>query len=73
MNYKDMKMADIIAWCQANNEVAWLKGFALTKKKNGNLPNFFEIRKEFVDKFMPEIKPVAKAKVPNMYDIIKAL
>lgn len=25
MNYKTMKIEDIIAWCKANNQVEWLK------------------------------------------------
>lgn len=25
MNYKTMQIADIIAWCKANNQVDWLK------------------------------------------------
>ena len=25
MNYKSMKIEDIIAWCQENNQVGWLK------------------------------------------------
>lgn len=35
--------------------------------------SFIQIKMEFVEKFMPEIKPVAKAKKPTMYDIIKGL
>lgn len=27
MNYKTMKIEDIISWCKANNQVAWLKEF----------------------------------------------
>lgn len=36
-------------------------------------PNFMHIKNAFVEKFMPEIKPVAKAKEPNMYDLIDSL
>ena len=35
--------------------------------------SFIQIKMEFVDKFMPEIKPIAKGKKPTMYDIIKNL
>lgn len=35
--------------------------------------SFIQIKMEFVDKFMPEIKPVAKEKKPSMYDIIRNL
>lgn len=36
-------------------------------------PNFMHIKNAFVDKFMPEIKPVAKPKNPTMYDLINSL
>lgn len=31
MNYKTMKIEDIIKWCQDNNEVEWLKAKAAEK------------------------------------------
>lgn len=31
MDYKNMSIEDIIAWCQANNQVAWLKETAAKK------------------------------------------
>ena len=31
MDYKTMKIEQIIEWCKANNEVAWLKDFVTTK------------------------------------------
>lgn len=31
MDFKTMKIEDIISWCQANNEVAWLKETAAQK------------------------------------------
>lgn len=31
MNYKTMDINDIISWCKANNEVAWLKAEAAKK------------------------------------------
>lgn len=98
MDYKTMNIQDIISWCQANNEVAWLKSFANTKvevkryprvkKEDGKLyadksqqptitmekPNFITIKRAFVEKFMPEILPVAsEPKKPTMYDLIDAL
>lgn len=36
-------------------------------------PTFMQIKEAFVLKFMPEIKPVKKAKALTMYDRIKAL
>lgn len=67
MDYKTMSIEDIINWCQENNQVAWLKAQAKNK------PSFFIIKKAFVEKFMPEIKPVAKEKEPTMWDKIAAL
>ena len=34
---------------------------------------FIQIKKDFVEKFMPEIAPKAKAKEPTMYEKIAAL
>lgn len=34
---------------------------------------FIQIKKDFVEKFMPEIKPVAKSKEKTMYDLISEL
>ena len=31
MDYKTMKIEDIIEWCKANNQVAWLKEIASQK------------------------------------------
>ena len=33
MDYKSMKIEDIIKWCQENNEVEWLKKTASQKTK----------------------------------------
>lgn len=114
LNYKSMKIDDIINWCVDNNEVEWLQNATATKMpckvyprkkvpaldpvtgepvltKKGRVKmvsvadheqtptieyrpiGFIQLKDKFVDKFMPEIKPVAKAKEPNMYDTIKAL
>lgn len=35
--------------------------------------SFIQLKNNFVDKFMPEIRPVAQAAEPTMYDKIKAL
>lgn len=77
MNYKDMKIEDIIEWCQKNKEVDWLKETAekLYKTKDGKERriSFIELKLEFVKKFMPEIAPKAQAKKPTMYDLIAKL
>ena len=77
MTYKDMKIGDIIEYCQKNNEVAWLKETATKtyKTKDGKQRNisFIELKLEFVKKFMPEIAPKAQAKKPTMYELIAKL
>ena len=35
--------------------------------------SFVQIKNDFIDTFMPDLKPVAKAKKPTMYDIVNAL
>jgi hypothetical protein len=77
MNYKDMKIEDIIAWCQKNNKVDWLKEAATktykTEDGKERRISFIELKLAFVKEFMPEIAPKAQAKKPSMYDLIKAL
>lgn len=76
MNYKDMKIEDIIDWCKANKEVDWLKETAAkvyTKDGKERRISFIELKLEFVKKFMPEIAPKAQAKKPSMYDLIAKL
>ena len=77
MNYKDMKVEDIIAWCQENKQVDWLKETAAKVYKNEDGKerriSFIELKLEFVKKFMPEIAPKAQAKKPSMYDLIANL
>ena len=113
LDYKEMDIKDIMAWCQENNQVEWLKGIINTKvpykvhpkkkvpklDEHGNVmltksgkvkytsvvdknaeptikmqrPNFMHIKNEFVNTFMPELKPAKKEKEPNMYDLINSL
>lgn len=77
MNYKGMNIEDIIAWCQENKEVAWLKETAAktykTEDGKERKISFIELKLEFVKKFMPEIAPKAQAKQPSMYDRIANL
>lgn len=54
-DYKKCKIDEIIAYCQAVNEVAWLK------ETNEASKNFFQLRKAFFTKFAPEAIPT-KAK-----------
>lgn len=82
MNYKTMGIDEVIEWCKENNQVEWLKKTAAKKyytinkdtgEKKARKITFIELKAEFVDKFMPEIKPVAKPKKPTMYEMIEAL
>jgi hypothetical protein len=77
MNYKDMKIEDIINWCQKHNEVEWLKAeanktFTTKAGKTRNI-TFIELKLAFVNKFMPDIAPKAKPKKPTMYELIAKL
>ena len=67
LDYKKLNVDDIIAWCQANGEVAWLK------KEAANKPTFIQLKVAFAKKFMPEIMPKAKDKAPSMFDKIAKL
>ena len=77
MDYNKMTVTDIIEWCKANKEVAWLKKTAATKylTNEGEQRDitFIELKLAFVNKFMPEIAPKKKEKKPSMYEIIAAL
>lgn len=77
MNYKTMKIEDIIQWCKANNQVAWLKETAAktfpTEEGGTRNITFIEIKIAFAQKFMPEIMPVGKPKKPTMYELIANL
>ena len=76
MNYKDMRIEDIIDWCTKHDAVDWLKETAAkTFVKDGKERriSFIELKLEFVKKFMPEIAPKAQSKKPSMYDLIAKL
>jgi hypothetical protein len=78
MEYRDIKVDDIINWCVKHNETEWLKRTAdkVIPNKDGEGEHritFIELKLEFVKKFMPEIAPESKPKRPSMYDRIKAL
>lgn len=77
MDYKSMKIDDIIDWCKANKQVDWLKNeaaktFPTAEGKTRNI-TFIELKLAFVHKFMPEIAPKAKEKKPTMYELIAQL
>ena len=67
MDYKKMTIDDIIEYCQKNGEVEWLKSIAQPPA------TYFQIKKAFCLKFMPEIMPKKKEKKPTMYERIKGL
>jgi hypothetical protein len=95
MEYKDMKIEDIINWCVEHKEVKWLKEKAQEKRefkvypkveKDGKMVadktqepviemrpiSFVQLKKDFTEKFMPEIAP-KKNKKPNMFELIAEL
>jgi hypothetical protein len=80
MDYKKMTFNDIVEWCKANNQVEWLKKEVETivvDEKDGvefeRDISFIEIKRDFAEKFMPEIAPQKKPKKPSMKDIVAAL
>jgi hypothetical protein len=78
LEYKALKMEDIVKYCQENKQVKWLKDYALTKVQatdENKVPlfdedgapimrkrTFIEIKLAFCDAFRPEIAPVRKSK-----------
>ena len=81
MDYKKLTFNDIVEWCKANNQVEWLKRevetIVVDEDKDGNEferdITFIEIKRDFAEKFMPEIAPKRKPKKPSMKDIVAAL
>ena len=78
MDFKTMTIEQITEWCVENGQVEWLKKTAKkTRKVKGTNKvrkiTFFEIKKEFCTKFMPEIIPQKQPKAPTMFDMIDAL
>lgn len=82
MDPKKMNLDDIIEWCKANNEIAWLKETAAktypVKDDEGNVYDerqitFIELKFAFINKFMPELAPKKKEKKLTMYEIIDTL
>jgi hypothetical protein len=45
MNYQDWTLADIIAWCKANNQVDWLKATAAKQIKTKVYPKIESVSK----------------------------
>lgn len=77
MNYKTMKIDDIINWCKENNQVDWLKATAAKTftKEDGKERKitFIEIKNAFCAEFMPELLPKKKNNKPTMYELIASL
>lgn len=95
MNYKKLTIEEIIDWCKANDQVAWLKEAAAKKtackvypriKVDGKYVvdktakpsvemrprSFIELKREFCEKFMPDLLPKA-AKKESFHDLIARL
>ena len=81
--YQEIQLIDIINWCKANDQVAWLKETAekeypVKDKETGEEVGkrkitFIELKLAFVREFMPAFAPKAKEKKPSMYDLIASL
>lgn len=75
---QDIVSQYVIDYCVANKEVKWLQEVANKEyvDKNGKkqVYNFFQIRKEFVLRFMPELDGKKnEVKKPTLLDRIMAL
>lgn len=46
MDFKSMRIEDIISWCKANNQVAWLKEFAAKQIPYEKYPRKTVIRED---------------------------
>ena len=64
-------------YCVANKQVKWLKDVVNKKSVNKNgeegLYNFFQVRKEFVEKFFSELTKKTAPKSKTFYDIVMEL
>jgi hypothetical protein len=74
----EIKLDDIIAYCQKEGEIKWLKEVALAedkvnKKGEPRKVSFIELRNEFCRKFYPELAPKKMTPKQSMYDLIRAL
>ena len=68
MNYKTMKIEDIISWCVANNQVAWLKEEAAKKVPCKVFPKVMKDGKKVTDKTAApttEMRPITFIKIKN--------
>lgn len=96
LEYRSIKLEDIVNYCKENKETKWLKeelsrtvdvkvypkiekdGKMVTDKKaeptiEKRPISFIQVKNDFVDKFMPEIKPEKKAGKMTMADILASL
>ena len=68
MDYKSMKIEDIIAWCKANNQVDWLKAEATKKVPCKVYPKVVVDGKKVVDKKAEptvEMRPITFIQIKN--------
>ena len=68
MNYKTMQINDIIAWCKANNQVAWLKAEAAKKVPCKVYPKVMKDGKKVADKTaapITEMRPITFIQIKN--------
>lgn len=74
----DIKLDDIIEYCQKENEIKWLKEVALAEGKTNKKGaprkvSFIEVRNEFCRKFFPDLAPKKTTPKISMYDRIANL
>lgn len=70
MDYKGMNINDIIIWCQANNQTAWLKAEAAKKVPCKVYPKVEKDGKKVVDKSAKpniELRPITFIQLKNNF------
>lgn len=70
MDYKSMKINDIIIWCQANNQVEWLKAEAAKQVPCKVYPKVEKDGKKVVDKSAKpniELRPITFIQLKNNF------
>ena len=68
MDYRKMQIGDIINWCVANNQVAWLKAEAAKKVPYKVYPKVVKDGKKVADKTAEptiELRPISYIQIKN--------
>lgn len=70
MDFKTMKIEDIIKWCQDNNQVAWLKEIAAKKVPCEVYPRIKKDGKSIADKSQEptiEMRPITFVQIKSEF------